>query len=171
MERLTIREESTAAPNRETIGDICATLPILCHDFECKECPLGRLIDRLCEYEDTGLMPEEIMELTEKKNTVAKVQRCKDGREHITARVTRRGVFIRGDYYYSDKLVFEHLGDQVDIEIYKSIDIAEVIWRGKHIETFDLLDAPMIKYGATKEMIAKAIKYAKEVTSRTHQCQ
>ena len=169
MERLTTREDNTPITNPDILGDVCAKLPWLCHDYDCIDCPLGKIIDRLCEYEDTGLTPAEIMELKGKKNT-AKVRRCKDVKEYLSAIVTPKGVLIRGDHYYSDKLVLEHLGDVVDIVIYNHISIAEVFWRGNHIEAFDL-DAPLIKYGATKEMIAKAIKYAKEVTSRTHQCQ
>ena len=54
---------------------ICLASPTFCHDYDCKECPIGKLINRLCEYEDTGLSPEEIVELKGKKNT-AIVRRC-----------------------------------------------------------------------------------------------
>ena len=85
MERLTDREDNTPITNLDTLGDVCAKLPVLCHDFDCIDCPLGKVIDRLCEYEDTGLTPAEIVDLKETKNV--KVRRCKDDREHLTATI------------------------------------------------------------------------------------
>ena len=99
MERLTTREDNTPITNPDTLGDVCAMLPVLCHDYDCIDCPLGKIIDRLCEYEDTGLTPAEIMELKGKKNT-AKVRRCQDDREHMTARVIVNGINIFGHYFY-----------------------------------------------------------------------
>ena len=57
-ERLTER-----SPRRVPISkrNICSNSPWYCHDFDCKDCPIGEILNRLCEYEDTGLTPEEIM--------------------------------------------------------------------------------------------------------------
>lgn len=40
---------------------ICSASPMFCHDYSCNECPIGEMINRLCEYEDTGLTAEEIV--------------------------------------------------------------------------------------------------------------
>ena len=88
MERLTAHSKysGTPTPNLKTIGDFCMKIHF-CDDYDdCEGCPVRAMIDRLCEYEDTGLTPAEIMELKEKKNT-AKVRRCKDGREKLAAPV------------------------------------------------------------------------------------
>lgn len=141
MKRLTIREDGTAAPNINTIGDVCAILPMLCRDFECKECPLGRLIDRLCEYEDTGLTPEEIIKLKGKKNTVAKVQQD-DDIEHIKTRVTRNGIYLFGRYFWSPDLFFNCFGDQVDVLIFHRTREVIVHCRNKYIDKFYLEGYP-----------------------------
>ena len=150
MERLTTRDEhGTSIPNHNTIGEICNNFMSICDDYDlCEGCPIGKLIDQLCAYEDTGLTPEEIVQLREKKNT-AKVRRClekgmkqygipKEVYIDVPARVTRRGILIEGEYYYSDKL-FAYIGDRVDVKIYTHLHIAEVLCHRKHIETFDLL--------------------------------
>lgn len=33
------------------------------HDYSCTECNLGKVIDKLAAYEDTGLLPEEVEKL------------------------------------------------------------------------------------------------------------
>ncbi|MBQ3265904.1 MAG: hypothetical protein IJH07_09045 [Ruminococcus sp.] len=49
-----------------------------CDDFDfCEGCPVKKMIDRLCAYEDTGLTPEIIVKLKERINTAAE-KRCKE---------------------------------------------------------------------------------------------
>ena len=50
---------------------VCEASPHFCHDFkdDCNKCPIGEIINRLSKYEDTGLTPDEIMELKEKNGT------------------------------------------------------------------------------------------------------
>ena len=41
--------------------DYCADMETVCNKFNgCGNCPVARLIDRLCEYEETGFEPEDI---------------------------------------------------------------------------------------------------------------
>lgn len=60
-------QSGTPVPNRDTIGDFCMMMPVGVYDSydTCKDCPIGKMIDRLCAYEDTGLEPEEIVTLKE----------------------------------------------------------------------------------------------------------
>lgn len=74
MERLTSHSKysGTPTPNLKTIGDVCMKMPF-CDDYDaCEGCEIRRIIDRLCEYEDTGLTPEEISILHSKITTSAK---------------------------------------------------------------------------------------------------
>ena len=97
MDRLTAHSESngTPVPNRDTIGDLCMKMD-WCLDYDfCEGCPVRAMIDRLCEYEDTGMTPEEIMKLKGKKNT-AKVRRYWL-REQLTA--------VHGEVFLSDEKI------------------------------------------------------------------
>ena len=174
MERLTIRKKGVPIADTEKFGDLCSKLPWLCHDFECNECPLGRIIDRLCEYEDTGLTPSEIVKLKEKKNTT-KVRRC-DRENHttlLTTKVTENGVLIRETFYYSTILLFRCFDKDVDIYINEHRHQAEVYYHNELIEFFNLCPCTRATREdiAKRDEVAKAIKYAKEVTSQTHRYQ
>lgn len=59
MDRLTKRTSGEAGWNGE---DHCEDAYSLCeaYGFACGVCPLGRVLDRLCEYEDTGLEPKAV---------------------------------------------------------------------------------------------------------------
>ena len=139
MERLTAHSKysGTPTPNLKTIGDVCMKMPF-CDDYDaCEGCAIRKMIDRLCEYEDTGLTPEEITQLKEKKNT-AKVRRCRKGIILTKARVGRNGVLINGEYYYSDNLMLHHFGDRVEIHTDYQLRISSVYFRNELIETFHL---------------------------------
>lgn len=178
MERLTDHSayNGTPVPNRDTIGDLCLMMSF-CDDYDfCEGCPVKKMMDRLCAYEDTGLTPEEIAELKEKKNT-AKVRRCKDGSEHnttlVTTKVTRNGVLIRGTFYYSPLLLFKCLNKDVDILIYEHLHLAVVFYHKELIGFFELgaTTQDSKEDVAKREAFAKAIKYARESTSQTRRCQ
>lgn len=53
---------------------VCAE--VCCEQEFCRDCPIGRAIDKLAAYEDTGLEPEEI-------KAPATLVRCKDC-QHLT---------------------------------------------------------------------------------------
>lgn len=127
------------SPDRVPISkrNICSNSPWYCHVFDCKDCPLGEIINRLCEYEDTGLTPEEIMEIKEKKNT-AKVRRCEGARRLTITKVGRNGVLINGEYYFSKDLMLNHYGNTVEIYTNFQSKKAYVYFQGKIVETFDL---------------------------------
>lgn len=61
MKRLTKRTiTGTAILNEIRVPDICMHVD-WCDKYDfCDGCSLKKIIDRLCEYEDTGLSPEEI---------------------------------------------------------------------------------------------------------------
>lgn len=62
MDRLTTRESGDSGWNG---GDYCENMPLLCeeHEFSCGMCPIGRVLEKLCKYEDTGLEPEAVQVL------------------------------------------------------------------------------------------------------------
>ena len=61
MDRLTKRSERTgSAVPGELLGDICLRVSG-CEEFDfCEGCPIRLLLNKLCEYEDTGLTPAQI---------------------------------------------------------------------------------------------------------------
>ena len=71
MDRLTAHSKysGTPTPNLKTIGDVCMKMPF-CDDYDaCEGCPIRKMIDRLCEYEDSDLTPKEILLLKERVRT------------------------------------------------------------------------------------------------------
>lgn len=62
MDRLTTREHGDSG---WAGGDYCEKVPLLCeaYEFSCGACPLGRVLEKLCKYEDTGLEPEAVQVL------------------------------------------------------------------------------------------------------------
>ena len=71
MERLTIKYDGLFAPKKicttDRFGeaDDCNTCDSVC-DEDCKNCVIQECFTYLGEYEDTGLTPEEILELKER---------------------------------------------------------------------------------------------------------
>ena len=98
-----------------------------------------RIAERLAAYENTGLTSDEIMELKEKKRTVTRVQRRKDSGEHMTARVTRYGIKVLGDHYWSAPLIFAYMGKKVDVRVERAAKKVKVFFQGELIETFALI--------------------------------
>ena len=59
MERLTESRAICGHYNLEAVGEkVCERI---CRDKGCLNCPIQNAFDRLAAYEDTGMMPEEIM--------------------------------------------------------------------------------------------------------------
>lgn len=56
MHRLTYRSRETSVPPSYACSDVQCK-------HECDNCNINKLIQRLCEYEDTGMTPEEIADL------------------------------------------------------------------------------------------------------------
>lgn len=80
MERLTIKYEGLFTPKKAcTIdrfgeADDCDSCDIICdstHGSDCANCVIQECFTCLGEYEDTGLTPEEIMELVERDTAKA----------------------------------------------------------------------------------------------------
>ncbi len=44
--------------------DYCLDMKAVCKKFKsCSRCPVAKLLDRLCEYEETGFEPEDILKM------------------------------------------------------------------------------------------------------------
>lgn len=71
MERLTIKCEELFVPKKicttDRFGEVddCDACDSVC-DSDCKNCAIQECFTRLGEYEDTGLTPEQVMELKER---------------------------------------------------------------------------------------------------------
>lgn len=66
MDRLTTHSHKTgsAVPSAR-LGDICLRING-CDDYDyCEGCPINELLTKLCAYEDTGLTPEQIIQVKE----------------------------------------------------------------------------------------------------------
>ena len=67
MERLTKRDGNFVTFGKKTRGFLCSTeyckSAFKCPNVSDRTCPYLKMIDRLAAYEDTGLSPEEIIEL------------------------------------------------------------------------------------------------------------
>lgn len=72
MERLTIEYDGQYMPkemcsiDRFGEADDCETCDVMCEEFietGCAECPIQKAFKRLAEYEDLGLIPNQIKEL------------------------------------------------------------------------------------------------------------
>ncbi|SCX27770.1 hypothetical protein SAMN02910436_02265 [Ruminococcaceae bacterium P7] len=102
MERLTQRSTITgnAVPSKQ-LGDICLLISG-CEEYDfCEDCPIREMLTRLCEYEDTGLTPEQINHVkeiflhspkpsTENERVVLPVYTC--NKEMITSAIGKLGV-------------------------------------------------------------------------------
>lgn len=80
MERLTIKYEGLFTPKKAcTIdrfgeADDCDSCDVICdstHGSDCANCAIQECFTRLGEYEDTGLTPQEIVELKERDTAKA----------------------------------------------------------------------------------------------------
>lgn len=256
-ERLTER-----SPHRVPISkrNICSNSPWYCHDFDCKDCPIGEIINRLCEYEDIGLTPEEILQL--KGSSTPTVERTKGGQKmrpeklrpckvdklgnaffHEWIKISKiiepsplvgghpggvishtlgivelldgtvatvdpqsikftdiknmndcqnskEAPYITRDFlnktitYLAEHKAFSLENDQFELHLDRipedqmkhRCDRTDLIKNIKKVfeisnEALKFVSGHLIEYQGTKEQVARALKYAKEVTSQTHQCQ
>lgn len=165
----------------ENLGDLCLKMNF-CDEFDfCEGCPVKKIMDRLCEYEDTGLTPEEVFTMKKSAN-INKCQRkgivgvSKSGAKIIFERVTLDGVTINGISYRIPSLIDGHCHEKVKIRIVDGIATAFDIETGEQIVWFELYSSEqigsensfksyenLIEYGCTREMVAKALKHLKQI--------
>lgn len=141
-----------------------------------------KALERLCKYEDTGLTPEEIIEM--KKSANKKCQRKgiigapKSGAKILFQKVSEHGIIIGGVIYGIPILINEHQAEKVKIRIVNDIATVFDIETGEQIVWFELFPHKGInckhkfspyfteenirKYGYTRAEVAKAIKQIKE---------
>lgn len=138
MERLTTRSSLAGSPvPSEVLGDICMRMDF-CDEYDfCEDCPIGRLLNKLCEYEDTCLTPQQIGNM-KKIRQHGKCQRTVVGipkAKKIKQKVSRYGLCIKGKKYYLSDLVTYHFGETVDVVINEHV---KVFIDDTIIEEFDL---------------------------------
>lgn len=128
------------------------------------------VLKRLCEYEDTGLKPKEIIGIKESAN----IKRCqrkgivgmpKNGDKTIIQRVSRRGLIINGKYFYDEELAHCYFGQKVRIVIKDNVaTVFDLGYKaGQSIAEFDLQtnQEPLVEYGGTADSIRKGIEIIK----------
>lgn len=176
MDRLTSRSQTGCAVPSGILGDICLKMSF-CDEYDfCDGCPVGKMIKRLCEYEDTGLTPKQI-ELM-KKNIIGQqrniVLKPKSGAKVFIKRVSENGLIINNVLYGVPILVNEYCGDKVKVRIVENIVTVFDRDTNEQIVWFDLYphqgfncnhtfhpykkDEIIVHYGCRREDIAKAIK-------------
>lgn len=104
MERLTAMHGGMMVPrkactfDREGGADDCKECTEICEDAGgvCRTCSLQECLKRLGEYEDTGLTPQEIMEL--KERDTAKAPEVFDGHWYKCPRCGMYAGGIKGDF-------------------------------------------------------------------------
>lgn len=133
-------------------------------------CDVRTVLYRLCEYEETGLTPEEIIEMKETAN----IKRCqrkgivgvpKNSNRTIIQRVSRRGLNINGEYFYDEELSHCYYGQKVRIVIKDNVvTVFDLGFKaGQPIAEFDLQtnQEPLVEYGGTADSIRKGIEIIK----------
>lgn len=140
MNRLT--EHSKFCINRavpsENLGDLCLKMEF-CDEFDfCEGCPVKRIMDRLCEYEDTELEPKEIVEMKKAAN----IKRCqrkgivgipKNGNRTIIQRISFVNEAVK---YIAEQCAFELKQDKLTVNTSKIPENIYLICtaRSKYIE-------------------------------------
>lgn len=98
------------------------------------------VLQRLCEYEETGVSPDEILELKKSADVKAKNQRTKIitvvKPTVLKQRVSRYGLRINGKKYYLTDLALYHIGEIATVTIYKNN--AKVFIDNSFVEEFEL---------------------------------
>lgn len=98
------------------------------------------VLQKLCEYEETGLSPDEVVELKKSADIKVKNQRTKIlGIVKTTVlkqRVSRYGLHINGKKYYLPDLALYHIGEIASVVIYKHK--AKVYIDNSLVEEFEL---------------------------------
>ena len=82
------------------------------------------VLQKLCEYEETGLSPDEVVELKKSADIKVKNQRTKIlgivKPKVLKQRVSRYGLHINGKKYYLPDLALYHIGEIATVTIYKN---------------------------------------------------
>lgn len=97
-------------------------------------------LQRLCEYEETGLSPDEVVELKKSADIKVKNQRMKIlgivKPTVLKQRVSRYGLHIKGKKYYLPDLALYHSGEIATVTIYKNN--VKVFIDNSFVEEFEL---------------------------------
>lgn len=97
-------------------------------------------LQRLCEYEETGLSPDEVVELKKSADIKVKNQRTKIlgivKPTVLKQRVSRYGLHINGKKYYLPDLALYHIGEIATVTIYKNN--VKVFIDNSFVEEFEL---------------------------------
>lgn len=140
------------------------------------------VLHKLCEYEETGFTPEQIMEMKKSAN----IKKClrkgivgipKSGARILLERVSERGIIIDSVLYGIPVLIQNYQGEKVKIRIVDNIATVFDLDTGEQIVWFELSlpngvnckhsfilytnGRNMSDYGCTCEEIAKALKKLK----------
>ena len=98
------------------------------------------VLQKLCEYEETGLSPDEVVELKKSADIKVKNQRTKIlgivKPTVLKQRVSRYGLHINGKKYYLPDLALYHIGEIASVVIYKHK--AKVYIDNSLVEKFEL---------------------------------
>lgn len=98
------------------------------------------VLQKLCEYEETGLSPDEVVELKKSADIKVKNQRTKIlgivKPTVLKQRVSRYGLHINGKKYYLPDLALYHIGEIASVVIYKHK--AKVYIDNSLVEEFEL---------------------------------
>lgn len=98
------------------------------------------VLQKLCEYEETGLSPDEVVELKKSADIKVKNQRTKIlgivKPTVLKQRVSRYGLHINGKKYYLPDLALYHSGEIASVVIYKHK--AKVYIDNSLVEEFEL---------------------------------
>lgn len=98
------------------------------------------VLQKLCEYEETGLSPDEVVELKKSADIKVKNQRTKIlgivKPTVLKQRVSRYGLHINGKKYYLPNLALYHIGEIATVTIYKNN--VKVFIDNSFVEEFEL---------------------------------
>lgn len=98
------------------------------------------VLQKLCEYEETGLSPDEVVGLKKSADIKVKNQRTKIlgivKPTVLKQRVSRYGLHINGKKYYLPDLALYHIGEIASVVIYKHK--AKVYIDNSLVEEFEL---------------------------------
>lgn len=98
------------------------------------------VLQKLCEYEETGLSPDEVVELKKSADIKVKNQRTKIlgivKPTVLKQRVSRYGLHINGKKYYLPDLALYHIGEIATVTIYKNN--VKVLIDNSFVEEFEL---------------------------------
>lgn len=167
MERLTKRFDNRCVTYNTSSGEIVPA--------ELTPTDVRKVLHRLCEYEDTGYEPEDIIKIKKifgGKNCYQKpiriIGKPKSSARIFTTRVTPNGIIIDNILYGIRDLIKEHCNEKVKVRVFKDVATVFDIETGEQILWFELYLHNGInckhsfypyktEYGDTPDMIQKAI--------------